>query len=184
MTWEHRDRLWCGASTSLVLWAALALVAALLCAPVVWWLDRETGWAVFGYSPAGARAVLSTLVVSMLTFIVFVLSVTLIVVQLASGQLTPRVIAPVLAKPGVKIALGTLTFTYAYTLAALLIATVIYSADPGVVVMLLVTTLAGLVVLVAAAHRFARSSPVAPTDSERGGLVPAHEGSFAEEPKR
>jgi len=55
----------------------------------------------------------------MLTFIVFVLSATLIVVQLASGQLTPRVIALVLASPAIKISLGALTFTYAFTLAAL-----------------------------------------------------------------
>ena len=119
MTWEQRYRLWHWAGTSLVLWAALSLVAALVCAPAVLWLDRATGWAVFRYTPDGARAVLGTLVGSMLTFIVFVLSATLIVVQLASGQLTPRVIALVLAKPGVKVALGTLTFTYTYTLAAL-----------------------------------------------------------------
>jgi uncharacterized membrane protein len=119
MTWEQRYRLRQAARTSLVLWATLSLVAALACAPAVLWLDRQTNWQVFGYSPDGARAVLGVLVGSMLTFIVFVLSATLIVVQLASGQLTPRVIALVLAKPGVKVALGTLTFTYAYTLAAL-----------------------------------------------------------------
>ncbi len=119
MTWEQRYRLWHWAGTSLVLWAALSLAAALACAPAVLWLDRATGWAVFRYTPDGARAVLGTLAGSMLTFIVFVLSATLIVVQLASGQLTPRVIALVLAKPGVKVALGTLTFTYTYTLAAL-----------------------------------------------------------------
>src|SRR5262245_5316529 len=119
MTWAQRYRLKHAARTSLVLWAAVSLVAALVCAPAVHWLDRQTNWVVFGYSPDGARAVLGTLVGSMLTFIVFVLSATLIVVQLASGQLTPRVIALVLAKPGVKISLGTLTFTYAYTLAAL-----------------------------------------------------------------
>jgi uncharacterized membrane protein len=107
------------ASTSLVLWAGLSLAAAMLCAPAVRWLDQQTGWVVFGYSPDGARAVLGMLAGSMLTFLVFVLSATLIVVQLASGQLTPRVIALVLAKPGVKIALGTLTFTYTYTLSAL-----------------------------------------------------------------
>ena len=45
----------------------------------------------------------------MLTFIVFVLSATLIVVQLASAQLTPRIIALVLASPGLKMALGSLT---------------------------------------------------------------------------
>jgi uncharacterized membrane protein len=55
----------------------------------------------------------------MLTFIVFVLSAALIVVQLASGQSSPRVIALILATPGVKIALAVLTFAYAYTLSAL-----------------------------------------------------------------
>ncbi|HEY2786091.1 MAG TPA: DUF2254 domain-containing protein [Fimbriiglobus sp.] len=119
MTWEQRYRLWHAARTTLVPWAALSLVAAMVFAPAVRWLDQETDWKVFHYSPDGARAVLGTLVGSMLSFIVFVLSATLIVVQLASGQLTPRVIALVLATPGVKFALGALTFTYTYTLAAL-----------------------------------------------------------------
>lgn len=118
MNWEQRYRLRHAAATSLVFWATLSLIAALVCVPVVRSLDQLTGWAVFRFSTDGARAVLGTLVSSMLTFIVFVLSATLIVVQLASGQLTPRVIALVLAKPGVKFALGTLTFTYTYTLAA------------------------------------------------------------------
>jgi uncharacterized membrane protein len=119
MTWEQRYRLRRTARTSLVLWAGLALVAGIFVAPAVRWLERETGWVVFGFSADGARAVLGVLVGSMLTFIVFVLSTTLIVVQLASGQSSPRVIALVLATPGVKFALGMLTFTYTYTLAAL-----------------------------------------------------------------
>jgi uncharacterized membrane protein len=119
VTWERRYRLRHAARTSLVLWAGLSLAAALVCAPAVRWLDRETGWAVFGFSPDGARTVLGALAASMLTFIVFVLSATLIVVQLASGQLTPRIIALVFAMPGVKVTLGLFTFTYAYTLSAL-----------------------------------------------------------------
>ncbi|HET6574648.1 MAG TPA: DUF2254 domain-containing protein [Fimbriiglobus sp.] len=119
MTWEQRYRLWYAARTSLVLWAVLSLFAALLCAPAVRWLDRETGWVVFGFSPDGARTVLGALTGSMLTFIVFVLSATLIVVQLASGQLTPRIISTVFAMPGVKVTLGLFTFTYTYTLSAL-----------------------------------------------------------------
>ena len=119
MTWEQRYRLGHAARTSLVLWAGLSLAAALVVAPAVWWLDRQTGWSVFGFSPDGARAVLGTLTGSMLTFLVFVLSATLVVVQLASGQLTPRVIAIVFSLRGVKFTLGMLTFTYMYTLAAL-----------------------------------------------------------------
>ena len=119
MTWEQRYRLRRSISTSLVLWAGLSLLAALLAAPIIRWLDRETGWIIFGFSPDGARAILGTLTGSMLTFIVFVLSATLIVVQLASGQLTPRIIAMVFAMPWVRISLGIFTFTYVYTLSAL-----------------------------------------------------------------
>jgi uncharacterized membrane protein len=119
MNWEQRYRLWQFACTSLVLWAVLSLGAALICAPVMRWIDRETAWVIFGYSTEGARAILTTLVGSMLTFIVFLLSTTLIVVQLASAQLTPRVIALVLTTPGIKIALCALTFTYTYSLGAL-----------------------------------------------------------------
>src|SRR5687767_5047576 len=99
MTWEQSYRLAQAARTSLVLWAGLALVAALVCAPAVRWIDRETGWVIFRFTPDGARAVLGALAGSMLTFIVFVLSATLIVVQLASGQLTPRIIALVFTRP-------------------------------------------------------------------------------------
>lgn len=119
MHWEQRYRLLQFARTSLVLWAVLSLGAALICAPVMRWIDKETGWVIFRYSPEGARAILTTLVGSMLTFIVFLLSTTLIVVQLASAQLTPRVITLVLTTPGIKIALCALTFTYTYTLGAL-----------------------------------------------------------------
>jgi BASS family bile acid:Na+ symporter len=60
--------------------------------------------------------------------------------------------------------------------AALLIATQNFPDQPGVVVMLLVTTLAGLVVLVAAARRFARPAVPAPASESRvpptAGRVP------------
>ena len=36
----------------------LALLAALVAAPTIRWIDEQTGWKVFGYSPDGARAVL------------------------------------------------------------------------------------------------------------------------------
>jgi len=119
MTWEQRYRLSHSISTSLALWGGFSLLAALIAAPVVRRLDQASGWVLFGFSTDGARALLGTLVGSMLTFIVFVLSATLIVVQLASGQLTPRIIGLVFARPWVKATLAIFTFTYAYTLSAL-----------------------------------------------------------------
>ena len=58
MNWEQRYRLSHSTRTSLVPWAAASLVAALVCAPAVRWLDRATGWGLFRFSPDGARAVL------------------------------------------------------------------------------------------------------------------------------
>src|SRR5262245_7009456 len=102
MTWASWYRWRHAANASLMLPAAAALVLAIVASMLVRKADLATGWRIFDYSPDGARAVLSTFVGSMLTFIVFVLSATLIVVQLASGQYTPRVVGIIFAKPGIK----------------------------------------------------------------------------------
>ena len=72
--------------------------------------------------------------------------------------------------------------------AALLIATQNFASDPGVVVMLLVSTFAGLVPLLFAAQYFARRSSQAPTpgtsDSQSAELVSARAGVTQEEQNR
>ncbi len=55
----------------------------------------------------------------MLTFLVFVLSAMIIVVQLASAQLTPRIISLAFSWGSVETVLGIFTFSFIYTLAAL-----------------------------------------------------------------
>ena len=119
MTWLQRYRLRRFARSSLLLVPAAWVLAALLVAPVLRRLDRVIGWSWFDFSPDGARAILGAFTASMLTFIVFVLSSMLIVVQLASAQLTPRIIIRVFSSRLVKGVLGVFTFSYAYTLAAL-----------------------------------------------------------------
>jgi uncharacterized membrane protein len=119
MNWEQRYRLRHYLRVSLAFYPTVALVAALVCAPAVRGLDEATGWALLRFSPDGARALLGALTASMLTFMVFVLSSLLIVVQLAGGQLTPRIIAFVFATPRVRVTLSVFAFTFAYTLSAL-----------------------------------------------------------------
>lgn len=85
---------------------------------MVRWLDRATGWGWLNLTPEGARSILGAFTASMLTFVVFVVSSMLIVVQLASAQLTPRVIAIAFSDRRVKWVLAIFTFTYAYTIAA------------------------------------------------------------------
>src|SRR5262249_39676957 len=69
--------------------------------------------------PDTARAVLGALASSMFTFVVFVCSALLVAVQLASAQLTPRIIALVLGEPITKAALTLFVFTFTFTLAVL-----------------------------------------------------------------
>ncbi len=97
MTWLQRYRLKRTLSWSLWLLPVLAIGLVFVVAPFLRWLDRVTGWSWFNFTPDGARSILGAFTSSMLTFVVFVVSSLLIVVQLASAQLTPRIIALVFA---------------------------------------------------------------------------------------
>ena len=118
MTWLQRYQLRRMFRWSLWYLPALAMLAVLLVAPFVRWVDHAIGWSWFNLTPDGARSILGAFTGSMLTFIVFVVSSMLIVVQLASAQLTPRVIAMAFSDRKFKWVLAAFTFTYAYTIAA------------------------------------------------------------------
>lgn len=119
MSWLQRYRLHYFLRSSFWLVPVCAIVAAMALVPAVRWIDYELDWKWCNFTPDGARAVLGSLSGSMLTFIVFALSALLLVVQLASGQLTPRIIAVAIANPLSKLALGTFAFSYTFALGAL-----------------------------------------------------------------
>jgi len=96
----------------------VAIALALTVAPVLRWLDQATGWSWFNFTPDGARTILGAFTSSMLTFVIFVVSSLLIVVQLASAQLTPRIIIRVFADRRLNWAVTIFTFAYTYTIAA------------------------------------------------------------------
>ena len=118
MTWLQRYQLRRMFRWSLWHLPALAMLTVLLVAPLVRWVDHAIGWSWFNLTPDGARSILGAFTASMLTFVVFVVSSMLIVVQLASAQLTPRVIAMAFSDRKFKWVLAAFTFTYAYTIAA------------------------------------------------------------------
>jgi uncharacterized membrane protein len=92
--------------------------AALVLVRFLHGMEEAMGWQ--GSSdPDTARAVLGTLAASMFTFIVFVSSALLVAVQLASAQLTPRIIALVFRNPVTKYSLTLFVFTFTFSLAAL-----------------------------------------------------------------
>jgi uncharacterized membrane protein len=118
MTWLRRYQVSSFLKNSVWLAPLIGLVAALLMHPLIRWMDATLGWRA-AVGPDGARAVLGALVSSLLTFIVFVFSILLLVVQLASAQLTPRIIAGVYRNRVLKFSLTIFVFSFIYTLAAM-----------------------------------------------------------------
>ncbi len=74
---------------------------------------------LFGFAPAGASAVVSGLSSSLLALIVFAFSILLLAIQVAGGQLSPRIIARIFRTPILKATLSAFVFSYTFSLAAL-----------------------------------------------------------------
>jgi uncharacterized membrane protein len=117
MTWLQRYHLRRFLHWSLWLMPVVSIGLVIVFTPLVRWLDSATGWRWLNFTPEGARTVLGAFTSSMLTMVVFVVSSILIVVQLASSQLTPRIIALVFADRRLKWVLSIFTFAYTYTIA-------------------------------------------------------------------
>ena len=94
------------------------MAAALLLHQVTRRVDAGMGWKA-DVGVDGARALLGALSSSMLTFIVFVFSILLVAVQLASAQLTPRIIALVFRSRVLRLSLTFFVFSFTYTLAVM-----------------------------------------------------------------
>lgn len=119
MTWLQRYRLRAFLESSLWLVPLGCILLALAVAPVLRALDAGTRWTLLGFTPNGARGLLGALVSSGLTFIVFTFSILLVAVQIASGNLSPRVIPSFLKDHSVKVVLGLFVFTFTYSIAVL-----------------------------------------------------------------
>src|SRR5438105_2566570 len=76
----------------------VGIIAAMILVRVVYAIERSIGW-TWNVEPSTALVVLGTMASSMFTFIVFLSSALLLAVQLASAQLTPRIIAFIFRDP-------------------------------------------------------------------------------------
>lgn len=119
MTWLQRYRLRHYLDSSIWVFPVLSTLAAIVAVRALHWIEAGRGW-VSPFEPETARAVLGTMASALFTAIVFVCSALLVAVQLASAQLTPRVIGIVFRDPVPKASLTLLAFTFTFTLAAFL----------------------------------------------------------------
>jgi len=102
----------------------VCVVIAFAMAELAYFLDREiaqegTGWYLFVGDTESARVVVSTIATSMLTFTGLVFTVTMLVLQLASNQLSPRVIRTFLRDRYTQLVLGVFIATFLYALLVL-----------------------------------------------------------------
>jgi uncharacterized membrane protein len=100
-------------------WPAISIVAALLAVAALVKLEWRLGWEMH-ISPDTARAIMSTVAGSTFTLVVLVSSTVLVAVQLASAQLTPRIIAMIYRSPYRKLALALFVFTFTFSVAVLI----------------------------------------------------------------
>jgi uncharacterized membrane protein len=85
------------------LWAVpiIAIPFALLSTRVSHWLDDRYQWPLLEFGVPGAQAMLQSIVTAILTFIVFTFGSLLVAIQVASGQMTPRIIATIMLRNSV-----------------------------------------------------------------------------------
>ncbi len=118
MTWLQRYQFRQYVRGSIWILPAVALVTALVLVRLLHWFEGTMGW-TSTVDADSMRAVLGSLAGAMFTFIVFVCSSLLLVVQLASAQLTPRMIGLLLNNRITKLTLSMFVFTFAFSMAAL-----------------------------------------------------------------
>jgi uncharacterized membrane protein len=118
MTWLQRYRIRHYVRNSIWIWPVATMVAAVMAVRILHRIEESMGWEA-SLAPETARSVLGALAGAMFTFIVFVCSSLLLVVQLASAQLTPRIIGAMFRDRVTKLTLPVFVFTFTFALSAM-----------------------------------------------------------------
>jgi uncharacterized membrane protein len=140
------------ARTSLWLIPLLCVAAGVLIALGTLWLDRRSGYSLVPQSvtgtPSDAQTTLSVFASGMVSLTSLVLTVTLVVVQLAMGQFSPRIVGALLSDRFSQLAIGLFGATF---VVAVLTLREIRGSDsgtvPGLSVLLTYLLMAGSIVM-------------------------------------
>src|SRR3982751_112985 len=120
LLWHRAYRATSYIKSALWISPLLALVAVLVVAPLVRALDTRFGWRIGGLSVGGAQSLYETVITLTLSFVVFTFGSLLVAIQVAGGQLTPRIIATALLRDNVvRGSVGLFVFTLIFAVMAL-----------------------------------------------------------------
>ena len=118
MNWVTRYRLKLYVRNSIWIFPVLSIAGALLAVTLLSRIEFALGWKI-GLSPDTARAVMGTIAGSLFTLVAIASSAILVVVQLASAQMTPRLIALVYRNRVRKFSVSLFVFTFTFSVAVL-----------------------------------------------------------------
>lgn len=93
MNWNQRYGLRNYLKSSLWVVPFIAIPLELVTARLLHRLDANLGWSLLGFTETGAQALLQAFVTATLSFVVFTFGSLLVAIQVASAQMTPRIIA-------------------------------------------------------------------------------------------
>ena len=117
--WNQRYVLKSYLGSSLWIVPLFAIPLALMAARQLDRLGGWLGWSLLSFEAAGAKSLLETIVSATLAFVVFTFGSLLVAVQIASAQMTPRIIATTLLRNDVvKYTVAILIFTLMFALGA------------------------------------------------------------------
>ena len=117
---RRTTRLWDYVNNSLWVVPLIAIPLALATSSILHALDDKLGWDFTGITLSGAQAMYQAIVSATLTFVVFTFGSLLVAIQIASGQMTPRIIAATLLRADVpKYTVALFVFTLMLSLSAM-----------------------------------------------------------------
>src|SRR5262245_31073125 len=120
MRWSGWYRVRSYTKSSLWVVPFLAMPLELVATRLSHGADTWLGWSLLGLAVPGATAMLNAVVSATLAFVVFTFGSLLVVIQIAGGQLTPRIIATTLLRDKVvRYTVGLFLFTLLFALSAL-----------------------------------------------------------------
>ena len=119
MSSARRPRVW----SSLWFIPVLCVLAGLLLSVGTLAIDRATGFDLIprwiSGGPDAAMGILTTIAVSMVSLAALVLTITMVVVQLAMGQFSPRIVQTFLRDKPSQLAIGLFVATFAHAMVAM-----------------------------------------------------------------
>ena len=119
MRWNFWYRFRSYVRSSLWVVPFIAILLELITIRASLWLDSVLGWKFLDLAVSGAQATLQLIVTANLSFVVFTFGSLLVAIQVASSQLTPRIIATTLLRDRVvTYTVGLFIFTLLFALSA------------------------------------------------------------------